>query len=230
MPHDLEALNATYTDAPEALSAILGDGIGGDIALVSSFGADAAVLLHMASQVKPDVPVLFLDTELLFPETLAYQRSLAARLGLTQVHVIRADELSLRRTAPGKDTDACCAARKTWPLNAALATFDGWISGRKRFQTPDRANMQMFETDDAGRLKINPLAHWQSADLAGYMDAYGLPRHPLVAQGFKSIGCAPCTDPVGADEDARAGRWAGENKTECGIHLGANSSNQKGAA
>ncbi len=121
------------------------------------------------------------------------------------------------------DPDACCALRKTRPLAAALAPFDGWITGRKRFQGGARATLDFFEPDpDGNRIKINPLAHWDRGDVQDYIVNNRLPRHPLVAQGFPSIGCAPCTSRVAEGEDPRAGRWRGSAKTECGIHFGAN--------
>jgi phosphoadenosine phosphosulfate reductase len=195
----------------------------GRTAVVSSFGADSVVLLHLLAQVAPATPVLFLDTQMLFPETLDYQRDVAARLGLTGVRVIRARALELARRDPAnvlhrQDTDACCDLRKTRPLEEALAPFDSWITGRKRFQTGARAALPLVE--EAGpRLKLNPLAGWGTAEIAAYMDRHALPRHPLVARGYPSIGCAPCTGRVQPGEDPRAGRWRGSQKEECGIHF-----------
>lgn len=193
-----------------------------NLALVSSFGAESVALLHLASQVKPDVQVLFIDTLLLFPETLSYQREVARKLGLRRVKVLRADT---HATDPDdtlhlRDVDACCALRKTEVLNAALDGFDGWITGRKRFQSGSRADLPAFEIEDGtARIKVNPLAHWTPQDVQDYMTENNLPRHPLVAKGYPSIGCAPCTSPVAAGEDPRAGRWRGQQKEECGIHF-----------
>jgi len=118
------------------------------------------------------------------------------------------------------DTDACCALRKSEPLEKALDGFGGWITGRKRVQGGQRALLPLYEKDEhSARIKINPLASWTHSDLSDYMDAHNLPRHPLVARGFKSVGCAPCTTKVAEDEDPRAGRWRGMEKTECGIHF-----------
>lgn len=195
----------------------------GRIALVSSFGAESAVLLHMAAVIDRTVPVLFIDTELLFTETLVYQAELTERLGLTGVRIIRAADTAardMRGNLHASDPDACCALRKTAPLHAALDGFHGWITGRKRFQTASRAALDHFETEPGtGRLKINPLAHWAPADIRDYMEDNRLPRHPMVAQGYPSIGCMPCTTPVSAGEDARVGRWRQQDKTECGIHF-----------
>ncbi|WP_158964318.1 phosphoadenylyl-sulfate reductase [Chachezhania sediminis] len=197
----------------------------GNIALVSSFGAESVVLLHMAAVHNRKVPVLFIDTQMLFAETLQYQRDVAERLHLENVHVIRADEQELAFEDPDNtlhqfSTDACCALRKTRPLDNALSRYDGWITGRKRFQSGTRAALDFFEVESGtGRIKVNPLAHWAPDDVKSYMEENRLPRHPLVARGYPSIGCAPCTTPVAPGEDPRAGRWRGSDKDECGIHF-----------
>ncbi|WP_019954894.1 phosphoadenylyl-sulfate reductase [Yoonia vestfoldensis] len=211
------------SDALAVLRAALNDTQIGPVALVSSFGAESVVLLHLAAQVDPAVPVIFLDTEMLFPESLAYQRDVAKALGLRDVRVISPDRNAvLREDVDGllhqADTDACCDLRKTRPLEQALQSFGGWITGRKQFQNGQRASLPLFEAD-GGRIKINPLAQWSSDHLRGYMTDHNLPRHPLVAQGYPSIGCMPCTTRVSAGEDPRAGRWRGSEKTECGIHF-----------
>ncbi|ARU00493.1 phosphoadenylyl-sulfate reductase [Yoonia vestfoldensis] len=210
-------------DALAVLRATLHDPQIGPVALVSSFGAESVVLLHLAAQVDPAVPVIFLDTEMLFPESLTYQRDVAKALGLTDVRVITPDRNAvLREDVDGllhqAEPDACCDLRKARPLEQALQGFGGWITGRKQFQNGQRAALPLFEADGA-RIKINPLAQWSSDDLRGYMTKHDLPRHPLVAQGYPSIGCMPCTTRVGAGEDPRAGRWRGSDKTECGIHF-----------
>ena len=220
----LSRIHETST-AQERLTDVLLSAFPGGTALVSSFGADSAVLLHMVSRIAPGTPVLFLETEMLFPETLAYQRELARRLELGDVRLIRpeAGELAiedpdarLHETAP----DACCALRKTRPLARALAGFEAWITGRKRAQAATRAEMALFEAEEGtGRIKLNPLADWTAADLKAYRAAHALPPHPLEARGYPSIGCRPCTTPVAPGEDPRAGRWRGRGKTECGIHF-----------
>ncbi len=195
----------------------------GKIALVSSFGAESVVLLHMAAVTDRATPVLFIDTEMLFTETLVYQSEVSERLGLTNVQIIRADDITTRDPDGSlhlRDTDACCALRKTEPLNKALASYDGWITGRKRFQSGTRSALEFFEVEDGtGRIKVNPLAHWAPEDVRAYMEENRLPRHPLVAKGYPSIGCAPCTSPVAKGEDPRAGRWRNQEKDECGIHF-----------
>ncbi|WGH78118.1 phosphoadenylyl-sulfate reductase [Jannaschia ovalis] len=220
-----EALNAAYANhsAFAVMSRALDDAAVGPVALVSSFGAESVVLLHMLSVMDRARPVLFLETGMLFPETLAYQRQVAERLGLSDVRVVRPDSTDLfdadaEGDLHGRDPDACCTIRKTKPLELALQTFDAWITGRKRFQGGSRAALPFFEAE-AGKLKINPLAHWRPADVADYIENNRLPRHPLVAQGFPSLGCAPCTSKVAPGEDPRAGRWRGREKTECGIHF-----------
>lgn len=210
--------------APETVLARALDDFFGRIALVSSFGAESVVLLHMVSRLDRGLPVLFLDTGMLFPETLAYQREVARALGLTGLRVVRPDPEALSALDPrGRlhraDADACCALRKTRPLEAALAGFGAWITGRKRHQTAARADLPLVEVDAAGRVKVNPLAHWSGAEVRRYMTVHDLPRHPLVGRGYPSIGCAPCTSPVAPGEAPRAGRWRGRDKEECGIHF-----------
>jgi len=197
----------------------------GGVALVSSFGADSAVLLHMVARIDPATPVLFLETGMLFRETLDYQRTLARRLGLSNVRLIRPDPDDLAADDPDgtlnrDNTDACCFLRKTLPLRRALAPFGAWITGRKRAQAATRSGLELFEEDrENGCLKVNPLIHWDGVAVRAYLRAHDLPPHPLVARGFPSIGCAPCTTPVGAGEDPRAGRWRNSSKIECGIHF-----------
>lgn len=222
----VEMLNGFYRHhaAIPVLRQALNDPIVGNTALVSSFGAESVVLLHMVSVIKPETPVIFIDTEMLFPETLVYQQEVAEKLGLTDVRVIKASEAAVKQRDPfGRlhlaDPDACCALRKLEPLENALSEFDAWITGRKRFQAGTRAALDLFENEEDKRIKINPLAHWRKPDLLDYIVNNNLPRHPLVAKGYPSIGCAPCTSPVKDGEDERAGRWRGVEKTECGIHF-----------
>ena len=226
-PSRIAALNERYRH--RAAIRVLGDALSdpdlGQVAMVSSFGADSVALLHMVALIDRDTPVLFIDTQMLFPETLAYQATVAEKLGLTDLRIIRAAPVALAADDPDgtlhrADTDACCNLRKTVPLNKALTGFDSWITGRKRFQGATRAALDFFEEDPAGpRIKINPLAHWTAGDVAEYITNNGLPRHPLVSKGYPSIGCMPCTSPVKEGEDPRAGRWRGQDKTECGIHF-----------
>jgi len=195
----------------------------GDTAVVSSFGAESVVMLHMLSEIDTSAPVIFLDTEMLFPETLNYQREVAETLGLTGIRVITPDRNAvLTHDVDGilhqADTDACCDLRKTQPLAKALDGFGSWVTGRKRYHGGVRANLPLFEKD-GDRIKINPLANWDAKEISGYMTDKNLPRHPLVAQGYPSIGCWPCTHRTGVGEDPRAGRWKDSDKEECGIHF-----------
>lgn len=191
--------------------------------LVSSFGAESVALLHLAAMVDRDLPVIFIDTEMLFTETLVYQQEVAERLGLRNLRILRSAEIGQRdsdRKLHKSDPDACCALRKTAPLQAALKGTNGWITGRKRFQSGTRAQLEFFEVEqETGRIKVNPLTYWQPQDVADYIVENRLPRHPLVAKGYPSIGCIPCTSPVEEGEDIRAGRWRDKEKDECGIHF-----------
>jgi len=196
----------------------------GRLALVSSFGAESALLLAMIAEIDADFPVFFLETRRHFPETLAYRDELAGFLGLTNLRSVGPSDKALHDRDPQDmladfDPDACCALRKVEPMDAALNDFDAWITGRKRGQAATRAAMPVFEPLDDGRAKINPLAAWTGVEIEAEMTRRALPRHPLTALGFRSIGCAPCTRAVAEGEDPRAGRWAGQTKTECGIHL-----------
>lgn len=206
------------------LRAVLADPAAGRIACVSSFGAESAVLLDMVASVDRDLPVIFLDTGKLFAETLAYQQSLCDQLGLRDVRIVRPDPTDLQRHDPdgglhAREADLCCHIRKSEPLERALEGLDTWITGRKRFQGGSRVALPTIEGDPAtGRVKLNPLAGWSAEDIRHYRRLRQLPPHPLVLRGYLSIGCAPCTRPVRPGEDARAGRWWGLDKTECGIH------------
>lgn len=227
VPQRVTLLNQRYRHhgAVAVLEHALGDPDLGRVGLVSSFGAESVVLLHLVSVVAPQTPVLFIDTRLLFAQTLAYQQSLAEELDLRDIRIIRAGRTQLEVMDPQnslhrRDTDACCTLRKTLPLAEALTGFDAWITGRKRYQATTRTALEFFEAEEGtGRIKVNPLAHWGKEDVADYMINNRLPRHPLVAQGYPSIGCAPCTSKVKPGEDERAGRWRGTEKTECGIHF-----------
>ena len=209
-------------DTVEMLDVVLKEQMLGDAAVISSFGAEAAVLLHLIARVDPHVPVLFLETGKHFPETLAYRDQLTAVLGLKDVRSLTpdADEIAKRDETGLRwsyDPDGCCEIRKVKPLAKALAGFDAQISGRKAFQSSTRSALPRFEIE-ADRLKMNPLADWDKARIDAYFAEYSLPRHPLEAQGYLSIGCAPGTSVVKPGEDPRAGRWRGWDKTECGIH------------
>jgi len=219
---DVAALDARLRRAdPSTILRAAVDLYGDRLALVSSFGAESAVLLHMIAQVKPDIPVLFLDTGMLFAQTLDYRKTLAAQLGLTDVRDLRPAHADLAVHDPAadlhqSDVDACCRIRKVLPLDRALEGFDAWITGRKRFHGGDRLRLKVVEASD-GKVKFNPLAGWGKAELDAYAAEHRLPPHPLVEFGYPSVGCWPCTKPA-ETADTRSGRWAGSEKTECGIH------------
>jgi phosphoadenosine phosphosulfate reductase len=192
------------------------------LALVSSFGTESAALLKVMADVDPSIPVIFLDTGWLFEETLAYRDTLIEKLGLRDVRSIKPDEATLSREDGERelwfsDPDACCRIRKVEPLARALKSFAAWINGRKRFQGGLRADIPVVEADGT-RLKFNPFANVSREEIEAIFKLAELPPHPLVASGFLSVGCMPCTSRAAPDEDARAGRWRGRGKTECGIH------------
>jgi phosphoadenosine phosphosulfate reductase len=215
------------SDTAALLRAVLRDRIAGEVAVVSSFGAESAVLLSLIADVDRATPVIFLETHKHFAETLAFRDAVVARLGLTDLVVVEPDPaLIAARDDKGLrwswDPDGCCEIRKVEPLARAVAPFDATITGRKGFQSATRAGLPRLEIDrsDAqGRLKINPLADWSRERVEAYATERDLPTHPLVAEGFPSIGCSPCTSRVAPGEDPRSGRWKGWDKTECGIHV-----------
>jgi phosphoadenosine phosphosulfate reductase len=211
-------------DAQGILELALSGDLQGRTAVVSSFGAESAVLLHLVAAIDPATPILFLNTGKLFGETLRYRDRLQDVLGLGDVRSL-SPALDTRRAldADGslwsRDTGACCGFRKVAPLATALKPFAAQITGRKQFQTRERGLMQPVEWF-GGRFRFNPLWQWTHTDLQAYAEAHKLPAHPLVVDGYPSIGCIPCTRRVQAGEDYRAGRWAGLDKDECGIHVG----------
>lgn len=220
------ALNGMFDemDANSVIGMAANELLRDDLAVVSSFGADSVALLHFVAQVNPNLPVFFLETGKHFEQTLTYVETLKNQLGLTDVRTLLPDATDLSRFDPEgtlweSDPDSCCHIRKTEPLNDALSQFGGWITGRKRFQTSERGVLPHFELTSDDRIKINPLAYWSSHDIDAYKKKFDLPEHPLLEEGFASIGCAPCTSVVAEGEDPRAGRWRGLNKAECGIHF-----------
>ncbi len=196
----------------------------GRIAVSSSFGIESALLLDMVAAIDPGVPVIFADTGLLFPETLAYRDRLVGHLGLSDVRTVTPNPGRLAAEDP-KETlhatcsDRCCRLRKVEPFDLALEGFDAWITGRKKYHDADRIALPAVEKDVDGRIKINPLADWNEARVHSAYMLRGLPCHPLAGAGYASIGCAPCTTKCRAGEAVRAGRWAGQERTECGLHL-----------
>jgi phosphoadenosine phosphosulfate reductase len=224
LPPALELDRALRDASPGEVIAAALQAVGrGRLAVVSSFGTESAALLKVMADVDPAIPVVFLDTGWLFEETLAYRDTLIAALGLRDVRSIKPREQTLSREDPDRelwfsDPDACCRIRKVEPLARALAPFSAWINGRKRFQGGLRAELTVVE-DDGDRLKFNPFANVSRQDIEAIYASAKLPPHPLLASGFLSVGCMPCTSRTSPDEDARAGRWRGRPKTECGIHI-----------
>ena len=223
---DVAALNALYESMTpqEVLRHAITEAFGERICIVSSFGAESVILLHMIAQIDPSVPVICLNTGKLFGETLRYRDRLQAELGLTDIRAVAPHPDDLRASDPKgslwqRDTDSCCHIRKVLPQARAVSGFDALITGRKKFQTDTRQTMDVIESSTDGRYKINPLANWQLDALKSYIETHNLPRHPLVKDGYLSIGCMPCTSKVEAGGDYRSGRWAGSDKDECGIHL-----------
>lgn len=219
------ALEARYGHLePEQLIALSVEQFFPDqIAAVSSFGNGSAVLLHMIANIDRTLPIIFLDTGKHFDETLAYRDELIERLGLTDVTIIKPRYEVLARDDPDgrlhkSDADRCCGIRKVEPMARAIAPWRAWFTGRKRYQASSRSGLNVFEAVGP-RVRINPMAAWQSAEMVAYAECHGLPVHPLVAYGYYSVGCLPCTEPAKPGDGERSGRWAGQAKTECGIHL-----------
>lgn len=192
------------------------------IAVSSSFGTESAVLLHLMARIDRGVPVLFVDTGQLFPETLAYRDLLVDRLRLTNVRTVEPEAADVRREDPdgtlwSSSHDACCALRKVRPYQQAIRQFDALITGRKRVHGAARSDLDLVNVTN-GQFRINPLFDWSAEKIENYLDNFGLPRHPLISHGYTSIGCKHCTaKPDGGN--SRSGRWSGSGKTECGIHL-----------
>ena len=195
-----------------------------NVAVVTSFGAESAVLLHLIAEVAPEAPVIFIDTGFHFEATLAYRDELVSHLGLQNVRTVGLDPLSEKRSDPARrlhldDPDACCQLRKVKVLDHALRDHDAWISGQKRYQSYERSRIDRVEWDSTReKWKFNPLADWDTADLLSYQTQHKMPAHPLASAGYLSIGCSPCTTPVAAGEEIRAGRWRQHEKLECGLH------------
>ena len=194
------------------------------LALVSSFGAESAVLLHMVSEIDPATPVIFLNTGKMFQETLSYKYELVDRFKLSHVLDVHPENTNLKQDDPNgrlwqNDPDQCCHIRKTLPLERALSRHDGWITGRKRFQTAKRQHISAIEQEN-GKIKVNPLIDFTPQDITDYFSHYNLPRHPLYQKGYLSIGCETCTVRPSDPNDPRSGRWRhASEKTECGIHI-----------
>lgn len=207
-----------------------------DIAMSSSFQTQSLPLLHIVSQVAPEIDIIFLDTGYHFPETLSFRDTIVEAFGLT-LRVMRADmsrQTFVERHGDDlhrRDPDLCCYINKVEPMQRAMEGLDAWISGIRRDQSPARANTEILEETSEGVIRIHPMATWTRKDVWNYINEHNLPEHPLLSQGYLSIGCAPCTRPVSSEEeDERAGRWSNEAKTECGLHTALRQSPQREGA
>ncbi len=220
---DIRTLNARFEAGdPHAIITWAAEQFMPELAATSSFQTQSVALLHILSRVRPDIPVIFLDTGYHFPETLAYRDQLAAAFGLN-VRIVRAQNRAelVQRYGDAlyrSDPDMCCYINKVEPMRRALEGLSAWITGIRRDQTANRAQAQPVELLPNGRVKVQPLVAWTDKDLWAYIHAFDLPVHPLFSQGYLSVGCAPCTAPVTGGDDERAGRWADQAKTECGLH------------
>jgi phosphoadenosine phosphosulfate reductase len=215
---------AECLDEKGLLDLALKDAFPGKTAVISSFAAESVVLLHLVAEVDPSTPILFLNTGKMFGETLRYRDRLQDVLGLTDIRAIGPHPDNRKARDPegtlwSRDPDACCHFRKVVPLARAVSGFDAIVTGRKRFQTEARARMDRIELAE-GRFRFNPLVDWTQEQLTAYVEVRALPKHPMVNDGYPSIGCIPCTRRVAAGESYRAGRWSGFAKDECGIHAG----------
>ncbi len=233
--HSLSRIQAFYGDyeATPLLRAMITNEFKGRIALISSFGADSALLIKLVSEIDKNAPILFLDTGKHFQETLDYVALIEKEFGLTNLIRLTPDEDVLQKVDKEGElwktqVNRCCGLRKVIPLQRVLESgkYDALITGRKRYQTSDRNDIDNVELFDDGLFRVNPLCTWTKGDIRKKFDEWGLPQHPLVAKGYPSIGCEPCTNQVKPGEDERSGRWAhtvdmtGGKKEECGIHTG----------
>ncbi len=226
MSHELDiaALSEEFeTKAPQEILRWAADTFAPDIAVSTSFQTQSMPLLHMVTQIMPEVRVFFLDTGYHFWDTLTFRERVQHEWRLNVVDLYRDSRWDVFardhiRTLPLDDPNLCCYIHKVQPMQRALAGLRAWITGIRRDQTPERARARILEPEGDGLLKINPLLNWTKADIAHYRQEHHLPSHPLYKRGYRSVGCAPCTVAVAAADDDRAGRWAGRGKTECGLH------------
>jgi phosphoadenosine phosphosulfate reductase len=198
------------------------------LSVATSFQSSGLVILHMLREIRPDLPVLFLDTGFHFPETIEFRSRISDMWDLKVVDLrgshgsVEGQEAIYGARLYERDPDLCCHINKVRPLQDALEEYDGWISGIRRDQSPLRSDTPIVEAQllPSGNeiLKVHPLAHWTRTEVNTYISEHSIPTHPLLERGFASIGCSPCTRAIGDDEDERAGRWDGLTKTECGIH------------
>lgn len=208
---------------PQEILAWAIDGFWPQIALSSSFQTQSMPLLHMATQIRRDLLIFFLDTGYHFWDTLIFRERIASEWKLNVLDLYRDsrwDEFARQhtRSLPVEDPDLCCFLHKVQPMQKALGDLKAWITGIRRDQTEGRSKARILEPQEDGLLKVNPLLNWTKADVDAYIKEHELPAHPLLEKGYRSIGCAPCTIAVGQNDNERAGRWVGRGKTECGLH------------
>ncbi len=223
-PKELESVSADFeARTPEEILRWAAETFAPEIAVSTSFQTQSMVLLDMVRRIMPGVKILFLDTGYHFWDTLTFRERIQHEWQLNVVDLYRDSrwDVFVRshiRTLPLDDPNLCCYVHKVQPMQRALAGLRAWVTGIRRDQTAQRAQARILEMHAGGLVKINPLLNWTKADVWRYIEQHQLPAHPLYQQGYRSVGCAPCTTAVGADDDDRAGRWAGRGKTECGLH------------
>ena len=221
---DLDAVNRELERAsPEAILAWTWERFQPKVILTCSFQHDGVVLAHMLRDVAPEVPVVFINTGFHFPETLAYRDEIKRRFDIALVEldpIMPRDAFAKEHGLDlyARNPDLCCQINKVEPLKRYLPGVRAWVNGRRRDQAGTREGIRVVEAFQGELYKVNPMASWTSRDTFYYMDRHGIPTHPLFDKGYASIGCAPCTRPVMPGESERDGRWAGQNKTECGLH------------
>ncbi|MBI5823854.1 MAG: phosphoadenylyl-sulfate reductase [Chloroflexi bacterium] len=220
---EIERLSEEFeTKTPQEIIQWAVDTFWPEIAMSSSFQTQSMPLLHMVTSLKRGIPVFFIDTGYHFWETLMFREKIASEWKINVIDLYRDTRWDVFarqnvRNLPLDDPNLCCYLHKVQPMQNALKDIKAWVSGIRRDQTSVRANAKILEMQN-GLLKINPLLNWKTVDIQNYMEEHNLPVHPLYEKGYKSVGCAPCTIPIGVDDDERSGRWAGRGKVECGLH------------
>jgi phosphoadenosine phosphosulfate reductase len=224
LKEEVDALSAQFeTKTPREIIQWAVDACAPDIAMSTSFQSQSMPLLHMVTQLMPDIRIFFLDTGYHFWDTLIFRERIQHEWHLNVVDIYRDSRWDVfirqnARTLPLQDANLCCYIHKVQPMQTAVTGLKAWITGIRREQTPNRAHARILELQGDSLLKVNPLLNWTKADIKEYINDHQLPAHPLYEKGYRSVGCAPCTTAIGPDDDDRAGRWAGRGKTECGLH------------
>lgn len=223
-PYKIEQFSKEFeTKTPQEIIEWAVDRFSPRMAMSSSFQTQSMPLLHMVAQITSEVPIFFLDTGYHFWETLEFREKISAEWKLKIVDLYRDSRWDIfahqnTRSMPVEDPNLCCYLHKVEPMQNALKGYKAWISGIRRDQTTVRAKAHFLELQEDGLLKINPMLNWTKADVNHYIEEYQLPQHPLLKKGYRSVGCAPCTIAIGVNDNERAGRWAGREKLECGLH------------